>query len=114
MAALSRDPVKRGAVCFSHSLKNPTLVRPPPVEAMMSFNTLTPHYEEDVIYALSAADTARQLGLVGPDAHKVSRWCRHLTSRSPNTQHVCPSDMSLWSKTRSSASLSEVMADKER
>ena len=37
----------------------------------MSFNTLTPHYEEDVIYALSAADTSRQLGLAGPDAHKV-------------------------------------------
>ena len=54
-----------------HSLKNPTLVRPPPVEAMMSFNTLTPHYEEDVIFALSAADTSRQLGLAGPDAHKA-------------------------------------------
>jgi hypothetical protein len=56
---------------FRNSLKNPTLVRPPPVEAMMSFNTLTPHYEEDVIFALSAADTSRQLGLAGPDAHKV-------------------------------------------
>ena len=40
----------------------------------MSFNTLTPHYEEDVIFALAAADTARQLGLAGPDAHKASIW----------------------------------------
>ena len=62
----------RTTLLVPRSLKNPTLVRPPPVEAMMSFNTLTPHYEEDVIFALAAADTAKQLGLAGPDAHKAS------------------------------------------
>ena len=53
------------------SLQNSTLKRPPPVETMMSFNTLTPHYAEDVIYALSASDVAKQLGLEGPGAAAV-------------------------------------------
>ncbi len=46
----------------------------------MSFNTLTPHYEEDVIFALAAADTARQLGLAGPDAHEASVLKRSASS----------------------------------
>ena len=30
---------------------------------MLSFNTLTPHYDEDVIYALNAANVARHFHL---------------------------------------------------
>ena len=69
--APSGDEAKRILAFFLSSLQNPTLVRPPPVETMMSFNTLTPHYEEDVIYALSAGDTAKQLGLGGSAAQNV-------------------------------------------
>ena len=53
----------------------------------MSFNTLTPHYEEDVIYALAAADTAKQLGLAGPDAHKASM---HVCQRCDAVIELCP------------------------
>ena len=70
-AAPSGDEATRILAFFLSSLQNPTLVRPPPVETMMSFNTLTPHYEEDVIYALSAGDTAKQLGLGGSAAQNV-------------------------------------------
>ena len=34
---------------------------PPSVEEMLSFNTLTPHYEEDVVYALNAASVGKYL-----------------------------------------------------
>ena len=37
--------------------------KPPCIEEMLSFNTLTPHYEEDVIYALNAASVARHFGM---------------------------------------------------
>ena len=65
------DEARRVLAFFLSSLKNPTLKRPPTVDVMMSFNTLTPHYEEDVIFALSAADTTSQLGLQGEAAEKV-------------------------------------------
>ncbi|KDD71425.1 hypothetical protein H632_c5059p0, partial [Helicosporidium sp. ATCC 50920] len=48
---------------FMGSLKNPTLRRPPMVEDMLSWSTLTPHYEEDVLYALNAQSVARHFGL---------------------------------------------------
>lgn len=90
--APSGDEAKRILAFFLSSLQNPTLKRPPPVECMMSFNTLTPHYEEDVIYALSAGDTAKQLGLetsakkvhfrgIGSDFGTTPCTCN--TSRTP-------------------------------
>ncbi len=39
--------------------------------AMRSFNVLTPHYEEGVIYSLKAFDTARMLGLEKEDSALV-------------------------------------------
>ena len=36
---------------------------PPAIEDMLSWNTLTPHYEEDVIYALNSASVARHFGM---------------------------------------------------
>lgn len=65
------DEAQRVLAFFLSSLKNPTLKRPPTVDTMMSFNTLTPHYEEDVIFALSTADTTSQLGLTGEAAEQV-------------------------------------------
>jgi len=65
------DEAQRVLAFFLSSLKNPTLKRPPTVDVMMSFNTLTPHYEEDVIFALSTADTTSQLGLTGEAAEQV-------------------------------------------
>jgi hypothetical protein len=48
---------------FMGSLKNPTLETPPAVDDMLSWNVLTPHYEEDVLYALSAKHTAAHFNL---------------------------------------------------
>ncbi len=56
---------------FMGSLKNPTLEQPPSVVDMLSWNTLTPHYEEDVIYALSAQSTAKSFDMQGPNVYKV-------------------------------------------
>lgn len=36
---------------------------PPAIEDMLSWNTLTPHYEEDVIYALNSASVAKHFGM---------------------------------------------------
>ena len=36
---------------------------PPSIEDMLSWNTLTPHYEEDVIYALNSASVAKHFGM---------------------------------------------------
>lgn len=48
---------------FMSSLRNPQLKRPPPVHHMLSLNTLTPHYGEDVLYSLAKKDTARSLNM---------------------------------------------------
>lgn len=37
--------------------------KPPAVEDMLSWNTLTPHYEEDVIYALNSKNLAKHLNM---------------------------------------------------
>lgn len=37
--------------------------KPPSIEEMLSWNTLTPHYAEDVIYALNAASVAKHFGM---------------------------------------------------
>ncbi|KAK9815749.1 hypothetical protein WJX72_008855 [[Myrmecia] bisecta] len=67
MSAMASQPrgleAQRVLSFFLSSLKNPTLTQPPPVEEMLSFNTLTPHYEEDVIYALSADNAAFQMNM---------------------------------------------------
>jgi hypothetical protein len=36
---------------------------PPSIEDMLSWNTLTPHYEEDVIYALNSVSVAKHFGM---------------------------------------------------
>jgi hypothetical protein len=36
---------------------------PPSLADMLSFTTLTPHYEEDVVYALNATNVAKKFGL---------------------------------------------------
>lgn len=46
---------------------------PASVEHMLSFNTLTPHYEEDVVYALNAAQVGQALGGL-----KIEASCKHL------------------------------------
>ncbi|PSC69540.1 Callose synthase 5 [Micractinium conductrix] len=61
---------------FAGSLKNPTLEKPPCIEEMLSFNTLTPHYEEDVIYALNAASVARHFGMDPASARGMSDLMR--------------------------------------
>ncbi|KAK2080835.1 hypothetical protein QBZ16_000689 [Prototheca wickerhamii] len=67
------------------ALRNPTLERPPAVEDMLSWTTLTPHYEEDVLYALDAASVARRFGLAAgmsdlvrenADGVSVMQWLR--------------------------------------
>ncbi|KAL6774638.1 GSL1 [Auxenochlorella protothecoides x Auxenochlorella symbiontica] len=57
------DEALRVLTGFMSSLRNPTLARPPAVEDMLSWNVLTPHYEEDVMYALNAASVARHFDL---------------------------------------------------
>ncbi|GIL42944.1 hypothetical protein Vafri_768, partial [Volvox africanus] len=51
---------------FINSLSNPQLKKPPPLSDMLSWSVLTPCYEEDVLYPLSADHAARQLGLAPP------------------------------------------------
>ncbi|GLI69025.1 hypothetical protein VaNZ11_013564, partial [Volvox africanus] len=51
---------------FINSLSNPQLKKPPPLGDMLSWSVLTPCYEEDVLYPLSADHAARQLGLAPP------------------------------------------------
>lgn len=46
---------------------------PPAIEDMLSWNTLTPHYEEDVIYALNSASVARHFGM-DPVSAQVRVW----------------------------------------
>ena len=48
---------------FVGSLKNPTLETPPAVDDMLSWTVLTPHYEEDVLYALNSKQVANHFGL---------------------------------------------------
>ena len=57
------EEANRVLAFFMGSLRNPTLEEPPAVEDMLSFNTLTPHYEEDVIYAVDRKATAKMFGL---------------------------------------------------
>ena len=40
---------------------------------MLSWNTLTPHYEEDVIYALNSASVAKHFGMEEASA-RVGGW----------------------------------------
>lgn len=44
------------------------------MEDMLSWNTLTPHYEEDVIYALNSASVAKHFGM-DPVAAQVGTAC---------------------------------------
>ncbi|KAL4451723.1 hypothetical protein ABPG75_007385 [Micractinium tetrahymenae] len=63
MAQPRGEEAQRVLSVFAASLKNPTLEKPPSIEEMLSWNTLTPHYAEDVIYALNAASVARHFGM---------------------------------------------------
>lgn len=58
--------------------------KPPAVEDMLSFNTLTPHYEEDVIYALNSKNLAQHLSM-DPATTKVriGRTWRNQPGRQP-------------------------------
>lgn len=57
---------------FMGSLKNPTLEKPPAIDDMLSWNVLTPHYEEDVLYALSGKQVAAHFGMPGESAKGMS------------------------------------------
>lgn len=57
---------------FMASLKNPTLETPPAVDDMLSWNVLTPHYEEDVLYALNSKNVANHFGLPVSSAKGLS------------------------------------------
>ena len=57
------EEANRVLAFFMGSMRNPTLEEPPSVQDMLSFNTLTPHYEEDVIYPLDRRDVAREFNL---------------------------------------------------
>ena len=57
---------------YMASLKNPTLETPPAVDDMLSWNVLTPHYEEDVLYALNAKNVAAHFGLPASSAKGLS------------------------------------------
>lgn len=45
---------------------------PPSVDEMLSWTALTPHFEEDVVYALNSASVAKQFSL-DPTAARVSK-----------------------------------------
>ena len=66
------DEAQRILSFFMSSLKNPTMETPPAVDDMLSWNVLTPHYEEDVLYALSAKRVAAHFGLPGSTAKGLS------------------------------------------
>jgi hypothetical protein len=57
---------------FMGSLKNPTLDNPPSLDEMLSWTVLTPHYGEDVLYALNRKEVARHLGLEGSNPAGIS------------------------------------------
>lgn len=57
---------------FMGSLKNPTLMNPPSLDEMLSWTVLTPHYREDVLYALNKQEVARHLGLEGSNPSEIS------------------------------------------
>lgn len=57
------EEAQRILAFFMGSLKNPTLEKPPAIDDMLSWNVLTPHYEEDVLYALSGKQVASHFGL---------------------------------------------------
>ena len=66
------EEAQRILAFFMASLKNPTLETPPAVDDMLSWNVLTPHYEEDVLYALNAKNVAAHFGLPLSSAHGLS------------------------------------------
>jgi hypothetical protein len=70
------EEAQRVLSVFAASLKNPTLETPPAIEDMLSWNTLTPHYEEDVIYALNSASVARHFGMDPVSAQGMSDLMR--------------------------------------
>eukprot|EP00889_Picochlorum_renovo_P001950 jgi/Picre1/28980/NNA_004374.t1 len=57
---------------FMGSMKNPTLQSPPSLDEMLSWTVLTPHYHEDVLYALNRKEVATYFGMQGSDVSKVS------------------------------------------
>lgn len=59
-------------ICVSTRRSWPLQEKPPSIEEMLSWNTLTPHYAEDVIYALNAASVAKHFGM--DPASAAVRW----------------------------------------
>ena len=57
---------------FMGSLKNPTLMSPPSLDEMLSWTVLTPHYQEDVYYALNNKEVAGYFGMKGADVSGIS------------------------------------------
>ena len=57
---------------FMGSLKNPTLNNPPSLDEMLSWTVLTPHYSEDVLYALNKKEIAGYFGMKGANVSKIS------------------------------------------
>lgn len=57
---------------FMGSLKNPTLMSPPSLDEMLSWTVLTPHYHEDVYYALNNKEVAGYFGMKGADVSGIS------------------------------------------
>ncbi|EFN56001.1 hypothetical protein CHLNCDRAFT_145389 [Chlorella variabilis] len=70
------EEAQRVLSVFAASLKNPTLETPPSIEDMLSWNTLTPHYEEDVIYALNSVSVAKHFGMDAVAARGMSDLMR--------------------------------------
>lgn len=57
---------------FMGSLKNPTLEKPPSLDEMLSWTVLTPHYSEDVLYALNSKEVAAHFDMDGMSVQGLS------------------------------------------
>ncbi len=57
---------------FMGSLKNPTLMSPPSLDEMLSWTVLTPHYMEDVYYALNNKEIPGYVGMKGGNVSGIS------------------------------------------
>ena len=57
---------------FMGSLKNPTLMSPPSLDEMLSWTVLTPHYLEDVYYALNRKEVSGYFGMKGANVSGIS------------------------------------------
>lgn len=64
-AAPASHEAKRVLCFFATSLHNPNMLTAAKVACTRSMTTLTPHYGEDVMYALSKSVAEREMGVSG-------------------------------------------------